>query len=224
MRMGTVSNGSKGMALLVLALVFIAGCQGGRELHYFKEGDNYYRLSIRQHAFLSSSRYVSGYFEQTAVDRYFGELARPDSAKLTAITAGNIGDASRPCETGMTNRTDGAKLVMVLSTNADAVTDQISNLAKNDQLLQTIARLTHGDAIKETKELRRGLVRQQKLDLALVAAGEQYLATLDANATEVQLRSQLLAYLNYSATLYGERVSFQNVEEARIWYLTRFGR
>lgn len=210
---------------LLLSVLLVIGCQSGRELHYFKEADNYYRLTIRQCAFLSSSRYVSGYFEEGAVNRYFGELARPDSARLTSITAGGDGTTEpRPCEVGMTNRTDGAKLVMVLSTNADAITEQISNLAKNEQVLETMARLANRDAIKETEVIKRELARQENLNKALIGTGEQFLAAMDTAGTEAQVRRDLLAYLNYTATLYGENVTFTSMEEARIWFLTRFGK
>src|SRR5438309_2184294 len=65
----------KYLALLVL----ITSCQAAKEFHYFKEGDNYFRISVKERALLSSSRYESGYYDEDAVDNYFGEIHRPDS-------------------------------------------------------------------------------------------------------------------------------------------------
>ena len=65
---------------LIILIISICSCQSAKELHYFKQGDNYYRIKINECAFLSSSRYQSGYYDEAALDQYFGEIRRPDTS------------------------------------------------------------------------------------------------------------------------------------------------
>lgn len=73
---------------LVFFLIWvIAGCASSfAEKHFFKSVDqqgytiNYYRLKVNGSTFLSSSRYLSGYFDERAVDAYFNQITQPKEA------------------------------------------------------------------------------------------------------------------------------------------------
>lgn len=82
--------------LVLLALVVCGGCATAfQEAHYFRserngEGPanrNYYRVRVTGATALSSSRYVSGYFDPEAVDIYFNEIKQPDKGRIRPVKA-----------------------------------------------------------------------------------------------------------------------------------------
>src|SRR5438132_3275792 len=69
------------LAILVLA-VFVSGCVTTfHEDHYFQSASsrsghatNYFRLQVDGWAAFSSARYISGYYDERAVDLFFNEI------------------------------------------------------------------------------------------------------------------------------------------------------
>jgi hypothetical protein len=157
---------------ILAATLMVCSCQTGKEVHYFKEGDNYYRLRIKEKALFSSSRYISGFFEEAAVDRFFGEIKRPDSTfrvnpKLEKITSSDG-----------TSSLEGKKLVLILSTNANAISDQIGALAKNEEALEMIARLANQDVIDRNAQLNAQRARHDLYVADVTATMDSYLGTM----------------------------------------------
>src|SRR4051794_298126 len=79
--------------LIMLTAISLAGCASVfDEKHFFKskavdaQGQpvNYYRVEVKGTTMLSSSRYISGYFDESAVDRYFNECSQPACGQLAA--------------------------------------------------------------------------------------------------------------------------------------------
>jgi hypothetical protein len=145
-----------------LLVAVASSCTTFNETHYFKdkigaeEGQtknkvsNYYRVKIKGYSFFSSSRYVSGYFNQDAINLYFNEIKQPENAKLF--------NTPKDCEGKpvLTNE-DGNELVLVLSTNAKAITEQIGNIAKNQTILNSIAQITQKEKINESLAVKSEL-------------------------------------------------------------------
>ncbi|MCY1223453.1 hypothetical protein D3C87_364760 [compost metagenome] len=139
-------------------LLLLVSCSTINEVHYFKDKiteksaapsktvANYYKVQIKGYSFLSSSRYVSGYFDQNAINLYFNEFAQPEKGKL--FEKGPDG--------GFTNET-GNELVLILSTNAKAISDQIGNISKNQVILNSAASLVQDGKIKEAQKLKMDL-------------------------------------------------------------------
>lgn len=196
-------------------LLAMMSCQSARELHYFKQGDNYYRLNIKEDAFLSSSRYTAGYFDDNAVDRYFGEIARPDSAKLSQ----NPPKLEKATKTGLESLAN-KKLVLLLSTNAQAVTDQISAFAENEETLGMIARLANKDLIDLNLDLKSQAVFQKSILDGITKSGEVYLDSTVLTAENAT--SNLLAFINTVAIARGRKTAFQNIEDAKKWFDEEF--
>jgi hypothetical protein len=200
-----------GICLIALIAVLLStSCQGGKELHYFKEGNNYYRLTIREHAFLSSSRYISGYFDEAAVDRYFGEVKRPDSAKVDQRMEHYAQNGEKVCSSG-------DKLVLVLSTNANAVTDQITALANNEQMLEMVARLAHQDDLDKNVELKAEQAVQQALASDIVQYGTATVGGMDPATLAADERATaafVLEHLNQMAALLGAPARARTIPEA----------
>lgn len=138
--------------IALLLLLSFGSCSTFSEVHYFKDKvgitdnkskksvSNYYRVKIKGYSFLSSSRYVSGYFNQDAVNLYFNEISQPVNGKLFNTTS-------------VTNE-NGNELVLIFSTNAKAISDQIGNISKNQTILNSMAQLTQKDKIIEAEEIK----------------------------------------------------------------------
>ncbi|MGV7105784.1 hypothetical protein [Flavobacterium sp. U410] len=146
--------------LVVLSLATLVSCSSFSEEHYFKDrvtsstnGDvnivpNYYKVKICGYSFLSSSRYVSGYFDQNAINLYFNEIVQPENAKLfnTKTDADN--------NNSLVTNEAGNELVVVLSSNAKAVTEYIGSIAKNQNILNSIAQITQKEKIEEANAVK----------------------------------------------------------------------
>ena len=130
------------LSIFFIVILFVS-CQGGYEIHYFKSGENYYRLRINESSFASKSRYMGGFYDDKAVDRYFGEMSQPvekdtTKAKDVQFIVPNVSD-----HTSDQLRIDSSKkLVLILSTNSNAISEQIGAFAENDRILEAILRLS----------------------------------------------------------------------------------
>lgn len=131
------------VGLSILLLIGACSCQSSRELHYFKEGGNYYRLNIKQHAFLSSSRYVSGYFDEEAVNYYFGDVKR-STTKIEHISPSGC-------------KQEDSDLVLILSTNSDVVSQEISGLAQNQELFALLNKLSLSETTQKIADTKSKL-------------------------------------------------------------------
>jgi hypothetical protein len=113
----------------VLSL-FITSCSTFRETHYFKDSlepiANYYRVDVSGYSLFSSSRYVSGYYDRVAIQEYFGEISQPDKGRIMPVAASGACDQNK-------------ELVLLLSSNSDAIANGFSNLVKNKNTINSIA-------------------------------------------------------------------------------------
>jgi hypothetical protein len=197
--------------ILASCLFLLLSCQSSKELHYFKEGNNYYRLKVKQHAFLSSSRYVSGYFDPEAIDQFFGETTRPDSAHLARKSKVVGVDACGEEILG--------DLVLVLSTNADAVTKEIGGITENDALLSMITGLATKNKVKEA------LVIQEEINKLLhkitndLAQTEVLETNLLSNKTNEQVKNSLTKHLNSKAIQEGRLSGIKELKDIEPWLL-----
>jgi hypothetical protein len=127
------------VVMSLLFLIALSSCQSARETHYFRSEGNYYRLQLKEKSFASKARYLSGYFDEDAVSKYFSEMSQPDSSKVVEW---------------LSHPDKNTTLVMILSTNSNAISEQIGALASNEELLQTVARLSNKDKINESNNLQ----------------------------------------------------------------------
>lgn len=147
-------------------IVILTACQSAKELHYFRSGGNYYRLKINETSFASKARYLSGYFDDKAVDKYFSEMSQPDSGKFFEW----VGNEPR-----------GTQLVMILSTNSTTIAEQIGNLASNEELLQTVALMAKQNKIEQGRASAIQIKDLTRIRNNIISAGNAWLDT--ANVT-----------------------------------------
>ncbi len=164
------------IGIISVSIVLIS-CQSAKELHYFKTGGNYYRLMIDEKSFASKARYLSGYFDEKAVDKYFSEMSQPDSGKFVEWVS---------------SQGRGSQLVMILSTNSTSVAEQIGQLASNEELLENIALLANKDKITQSKTTAYELSEIRKMNEDVLKAGDAYLDT----ATTTTIRQNVRDFLD----------------------------
>ncbi len=199
---------------IIVILIVMCSCQSSKELHYLKQGENYYRLNINQKAFLTSSRYMSGNFDEMAVDYFFGELARPDSAKIVTPPVRIVSKEG-------TEIPENKNLIFILSTNSKEVADQIGNFASNEETLRQIALLSKKDIILEKKIINKNLKYLEIEIKDYIKIGDEFIEGIKTDDLNYS-RQLILIYLNYIANLKGESQTFANVEEALNWIRDEF--
>lgn len=216
-----------------LATAVLCSCTTFSEKHYFRSHSpdpgavpNYYRVTVSGYTCLSSSRYLSGYFDEQTLDAYFNEFSQPAGGALrpasTSANQPSAGHAVQPLGTDG----EGKALVLVLSTNSDEVANQIGALASSRQFTASLAALvgrrdfSAASAAERRLALDRALARTTAdLGATLITAAASPGAPMDV--VEGQLRS----LVNALATDLGyQGASFATLEEAARWVEARRAR
>lgn len=200
---------------MVICAGILASCQSGNELHYFKYGDNYYRIRIKEYAFLSSSRYQCGYYDENALDRYFGEIRRPD-------TTGNWMNFQKDSSGKINVAPSNTKLLLILSTQSEVISDQISAFAENEQTLEMIARLANKDALDENRQIKADIELKNKERKSLSDYGAVTILKLDSSMSKEEIQSKILLFVNQLAAREGRKTPFENLDQAYAWYIETF--
>lgn len=207
--------------ILAATLVLIAtACQTIRENHYFKDRagnpPNYYRLQIKGHAFLTSSRYLSGLFDEEAVNNYFGEISQPKDAKF---------DPKKPPSQPQSSTASGIvplndenkKFVLLLSSNSDAISSAFGNFVESKETQKEIARIMNKDKLDELEKLKADEDVSTKKRAKLLALAESYLNSISDSESKESIDLKLLAYLNATADYFGKTQNFKDLNEAKSW-------
>jgi hypothetical protein len=185
----------KGNHVFVCLFFLCCSCQMGHELHFFKSGDNYYRLKINESSFSAKAKYVSGMFDEYAVDKYFSEISStPDSSdkKDPIAFIKQQGDQLQ--------LERNKKLVMILSSNSNSVSEQIGAFAENEQMLESVARLANKDKIEESKRLADIIVASHKRNASVVALGDQFITPLTNVDDVAKVKNSLVLFLQFLKT------------------------
>jgi hypothetical protein len=208
------------------------GCSSFSETHYFKsEGEpaNYFRLRVRGQTGLGSARYLSGYFDEEAVNAYFNETAQPDKARFAATKPSTDAEADEG-ESGAGTSSDkelarvrplGAApgddriLVMLLSSNSDEIAEQIGAFAENRQIAATLGALLTRGQVGDQRQVARKLASEQTRAGTMVALGD---------AMVEQLTAAALKFVNRVAGELGHTGSFADLAAAKKWLDENRGR
>jgi hypothetical protein len=202
------------------------------ERHFFKSpgakgaAPNYYRLDIKGNVRFSSARYVSGYYDETAVDLLFNELKSPkpgtdsksaSGASASATPASAAGAAKPPTTAGAAASPAGGAQKPGASAPAPAPADATSTLPASGQLTPldsskpgsfVLILSTNADAVADTignfaesnvtAQAITNLVNRDRLRTAQQTASKQATLKADASAVSSELTS-LLGQLPSSA-------------------------
>lgn len=199
------------LCALFVALEFIS-CTSVREMHYFRdtvpEVPNYYRLRIRARTIFTSSRYVSGYFDEKSVTQYFGETK----------TSGKDSTKSSSALVPLAKGAEGSTPVMILSSNSDAIASQIGAMAENEVLTKTIAAIANRDetAREGTYSVLDDDFKTTHSQMELFMTG--VLKEVDEKADSAVINSAYLQIANAAVKRLGKNVHFRNINEYKRWF------
>jgi hypothetical protein len=207
------------LSLIVFISCLSIGCASSfSEKHYFKSVDaqgtpiNYYRLNVKGRTFLASSRYLSGYFDETALDAYFSEITQPDNALFSESISNSEGNV-----TPLSDNLKGKKLILLLSSNSDAIAEQIGQFANNQEIMNDLTRLIHRDQIRETLSAQSAADLQEIKGDALADIGQRIILGMDEGADVATVQANILFYVNRLASEFGNTTPFKDLDEAKIW-------
>lgn len=179
---------------------------------------NFFRLQVDGTASLTNARYLSGFFDERAVDLFFNEMKAPTNQKLFDETIKPPGQPANEAFKPLTPTTDGA-YVLILSTNADSIANVIGSFAESQVVADALTRAFNKDrfAAKAQSDVEvstltaRAKLATDRVKLGLESAK---VATNDAAARTAYQRS-LLAL----AQALGYRgAEFKDFADARRWF------
>lgn len=203
----------------LLATLLLAGCASRfGEHHYFKSEDgegapvNYYRVTVRGGTFLSNSRYLSGYFDEEAVDTYFSQASTGKG--FPPASKGKL----QPVDEALRDR----KLVLILSANSDAMAGEIGQIADNAALMGGLTQLVAGAGLLSPAQ--QALRRQQERAQSLARAGLGLLGGLPVQPSQAQAQGRALELANRLASELGREQPFRSLGEAQTWLNANRGR
>lgn len=223
----------------IMLLLTSSGCLSiFDEVHYFKSVDknnrpvNYYRVRVWGDTFLSSSRYVSGYYDEASLDAYFNTISQPKNGvivpvadedvdanpKVAAKSTGDDAEEVKP----LAPDKDGRKLVLLLSSNSDEIARGISAMAQSSAVATTLSNLVGSARFKDAASLTR------KAQMGTVRGGvlaDEVTHVLDSVADGPgDAKDQFLSVANDLGSFIGARRSFKTLKDAQDWLLEHAGR
>lgn len=209
---------------LAMALVLVAGC-GTRfkERHYFASVDpvtgvpsNYFRMQVSGFAAFSTARYVSGFYDERAVDLFFNEIKGEDEIAPIFEDDVELPGTDETLAPLGPDAEHGA-FVMILSTNANAVADTIGAFAESREVAEAITHLVNRDAVREARRAKAEFEVAGRRASAVVAELDE----LVEKAAQAQTEEAWLRVLNALAAALGASEGFADLDEARLWFAAR---
>jgi hypothetical protein len=101
---------------------------------------NFFKVDITGWSFLSNARYMSDYFDKSAVDAYFGTFKQPEQGQSLSPSTGNGTKL-----VALDGQGGGGEFILLLSTNADAFADAIGAIAQSEAIAKDLVRLANKD-------------------------------------------------------------------------------
>lgn len=222
------------MRTLSLLLLFLSvSCASFHEEHYFVARDkagtpvNFLRVRVQGNTGLSRMRYVSGYYDERALDLYFNEVKNAsDTATAGEIAPVFLSAQKNPgTDTTLTPLTPAeghGALLMIFSSNPNTVANTIGQFAETQQAADAITNLVNHQKVGELRAQARS---QTTTALRFTTAATELttltgtLPTTVATAADVtQARTSALAMLRALAVTMGGDGNFAGFPEARTWF------
>lgn len=218
-------------SLAALGAISASGCAVTfKEDHYFQqlntagEVTNYYHLKVSGYGALSSARYVSGYYDERAVDLFFNELKVDQTTAASSQTLFKD-DQKNPGSNEIIKPLDPSvhgAFVMILSTNASSVARTIGQFSENQIVADAITNLMNRDALLSKAERIRTTVNRGNATATELARLMGFVST-DGTPDAAANKAALLRVLSTIATdVGGAPHAFASLDEAESWFALRF--
>lgn len=219
---------ARGLVTAVVPLL-LAGCVTTfHEDHFFQSSNsstgratNYFRVRVDGQASLSTARYISGYYDERALDLFFNEVKPNDTLKLfeADMTEPGTTEKIKP----LSPDDQHGALLMVLSTNAKAVTDAIGQFAESQIVADSLTNLVNRRDILDEQRASARLKPDIDRASAVSAELERLLAAVPTAAAPPMpaTRDAYLRVLNAVAAALGSTQSFATLADADTWFKAR---
>jgi hypothetical protein len=231
------------LALFAICSTCLGCASGFEEIHYFRSTSrdargiplNYFRVQVDGGTILSSSRYVSGYYDQRALDTYFNEFAQPEKGRIVqsdstaaAATPGAGGSANGQSPSGspanapkvepLDSSLEGKKLCLILSSNSDDIAQQIGTFAQTNALTADLEHLLGGGRLAASSRAVSAQQKDQVIAKSIVQSGNTELSILTSNNPSADEASQAaLALGNQLAEYLGNTQQFTTLDALNDW-------
>jgi hypothetical protein len=167
---------------------------------------------VQGQTLFASSRYLSGYFDEKALDAYFSEISQPEKALFTEVVNTNGGNVQP-----LSGDLEGKKLILLLSSNSDAIAQQIGQFTSNQEIMNDLTRLIYRERIRETLSAQTDAELQVIRGEALAEIGQRVIADMDDRADVETVKANILFYVNRLASEFGNTTPFKKLSEAKDW-------
>jgi hypothetical protein len=207
----------------VLALL-LAGCSTFNEKHYFHSVDtvsgrpvNYFRVTIKGSSTFTRSRYISGYYDERAVDLFFNEIKPTSDGDVKKIF---LADQTAP---GTTEKVvplapENGTFLMIFSTNAKSVTDTLGQFAESQVVADAVTNLLNRGQIRAARESAAKETTKTGEGKAFAALVEKIITELPNDAAADVAKDQTLRALRQIAAALGSDGQFKDLDEAQAWF------
>ncbi len=228
---------------VLLTAMVLCGCASFDEKHYFATIDpttqrpvNYFRLTIDGNVSTTNMRYVSGFYDERAVELFLNET------KATTFDSTNLNGGVPPIFPGMdcTGKADdkcaarlslvplGSKaenngaFVMIMSTNADSIANTIGAFAEQQQNVTSAIYLLNSNLFRDVKKLKAlETIDSDNRKLALAQIEAQFTVATAASTASANSQAYLGILSSLAATIDPAAPGFAKMEDARAWFASR---
>lgn len=162
---------------------------------------NVFKVKIDGYSMMSDARYTSDYFDQSALNNYFGTFSQ-DKAKLPnpsgTTTVGLGKDAGK-----------SGDLVMLLSSNASAFTQAVGALANSEAAAKDLVRLARKDVYQPASDAQGEAAKSAAATKAkskqIVTEGERLIEPIKPEDNKADAIAKVLAFANQIAAASGRK-------------------
>ena len=190
---------------------------------------NYYRVTVNGRADGNQLRYLSGFFDEEALDIYFNTFSQSKDGALLKPQVKQTGEGATAAAEKLSEderreadpKNEGRKLVLLLSQNSEAVAEQIGSLAQSKAFADVVGKLVFADEIADLQGERLKASRAtgiaSRLKSNATALGEKLedgsLAGDRANEQLLSLLKQVIAEMGGADAIAG----IDTFAQARAW-------
>ncbi len=216
--------------IIAVLWVSVAGCRAHfHETHYFasvssqnaeEHASNYFRLKVDGTIRASKGRYVSGYYDERAVDLLFNEI-KPEDGKPAGIPKlfheklkdPGSNEVIRP----LSPDDQHGALVLILSTDATSVANAIGSFAQSEAVADSIVTLLNRDTVARFRQMT---AEQTTQAAAAKATHDELVSLFDKvdSGDRRKLEQSYVRILNAIANSLEPGTHLESIDEARVWF------
>jgi len=224
--LGTCSKLSRLLLVVLITLLGATSCVTLKEDYYLASAPssednypNYFRIEVRGWAALSSARYIAGVYDDRAVTMFFNEAERSgDNVSVRPLFKKDLKEPGGEQLKPLSPTVDNGTFVMVLSTNAKAVTDAIGQFADNQVAADAISRLVSGSRFEELNDASQAADRTLRRGSAVAAEIGALFDLVPASPDAAEAERRFLDILTAIARAKGASAGFDTLKSAEVWF------